>query len=76
MFETFKKLGWDDVEGLENFKDEYRSPAEDEDSYHHDKHCNNLLRTITTEVNQKPSNLLGLILLLISARFDQEIRLP
>ena len=70
MFETSKKLSWDDVEGLENFEDEYRSPAEDEDNYHHNKHWNNLLRTITIEVNQKPLNLLGLSLLLIGTRFD------
>ena len=70
MFETSKKLSWDDVKGLKNFEDEYWGPAEDEDNYHHDKHWNNLLKTFSTEVNQKPSNLLGLILLLISARFD------
>ena len=70
MFETSKKLSWDDVEGLENFEDEYRRPAEDEDNHHHDKHRNNLLRTITIEVNTKPFNLLDLSLLLIGTRFD------
>ena len=35
VFDPSKYLDANDVVGLQNLKDEYRGPAEDEDSHHH-----------------------------------------